>query len=177
MSKGIKVGAVIVTVVLAIGFFFTPHITAVSMKQAAELRDSEKLASYVDFPALKENLKGQINAKFAADLAGTEKSNPYAGLGMVLAAAFISPMIDALVTPENLRHMMKGNKPTINTPDSKSEPQPNKSEEDVETKMSYSGLNKFVVSVRQKGEEKEVVFVLNRDGIISWKLVAIQLPL
>lgn len=177
MTKKIKFGSVIILVALATWVFFTPHIAALNMRKAAEHRDADKLAAYVDFPALKENLKGQINAKFASDIANTQKNNPYAGLGMVLAAAFVSPMIDALVTPENLRQMMRGDKPSITDSGSKPEPVAGQSAEDIETRMYYSGVDKFMISVRQKKSPEEITFVLNRDGLISWKLVAIRLPL
>ena len=43
--------------------------------------------------------------------------------------------------------------------------------------MGYEGLNRFVVSVRKQDDDGEpLAMVLQRDGIVSWKLVALRLP-
>jgi hypothetical protein len=88
----------IAVVLAAIWFFFTPHLAANAMRTAAQERDSAKLSGYVDFPALKESLKGSFNAKLAAGVATDADNNAFAALGAAMAAALINPMIDARVT-------------------------------------------------------------------------------
>ena len=178
MTKRIKIGGAFALAIFSIWLFFSPYLAAYSMKRAAENRDADKLSSYVDFPAVKESFKGQINAKVASDMAQISKDNPFSGLGVALAAAFISPMVDALVTPENLRSMMEGEKPKLGN--SQTEPTTAKSGEpnkDIELDMAYKGLNQFSIVVWQKDKPEKITFILNRDGLISWKLVSIRLPL
>lgn len=155
-------------------FFFTPHLAVRSMRAAAEERNAEKLSRYVNFPALKESLKASFNAKMAAE-AAKEQNNPMAAFGAALAAAFISPLIDALVTPESLALIVKGEKPEFG----KSKKESSKSPAELESVMSYESLNSFVVTIRKKNETQEpLVLVFNREGVFSsWKLTAIRLAL
>jgi hypothetical protein len=93
-----------------------------------------------------------------------------------MAAAFVSPMIDALVTPESLALMMKGETPA---PGSTSPARDSRSAElDADIAMSYEGLNTFVVTVTKRGEDEDPIdLVLRRDSLFSWKLSALRLPL
>ena len=104
----ISVAAAIMT---GVWLYFTPHLTFHAMKSAAEARDSAALTEHIDFPALKENLKGTFNARFAAEMASHKDAEPFAAAGAMMVAAFINPMIDALVTPESIEQMMNGEKP------------------------------------------------------------------
>ena len=160
--------------VLGILFYFTPYLTLFSMKSAADAKDAAKLSSYVNFPALKENLKASFNAKLASE---TMKSdNPFSALGAAFASAFINPMIDGLVTPESLAMMMKGNKPQKNQESAILES--TSSEDDVDMTMAYEDFDHFVVIVKKKGSSEEPFgFVLNRDGLFSWKLSSLRIPL
>jgi hypothetical protein len=98
--------------------------------------------------------------------------NPLAAMGSALGAMLINPMVDMFITPEAIAQMMKGQKPKLagNSDDGKSDAR-------TETHMGYEGVNRFVVSVRKQGDEGEpLALVLQRDGIASWKLVALRLP-
>ena len=149
MSNKAKISIIIAFVAFSTWFYFTPHLAVSGMRSAAESNDAEKLSDYVNFPALKENLKASFNAKLAKNV--VNDANPFSTLGALMAAALVNPMIDALVTPESLAMMMKGNKPqpTANFPQSKS------SDIDVDTSMSYKGFNRFIVTVKKKGANEE----------------------
>lgn len=165
----------IAVVLAAIWFFFTPHLTANAMRTAAQERDSAKLSGYVDFPALKESLKGSFNAKLAAGVATDADNNAFAALGAAMAAALINPMIDALVTPESLAMVMQGEKPDASAVDGGT---PDDREPDADISMAYESFDTFVVTVTKRGEEQEPVgLVLRRDGVFSWKLSAIRMSL
>jgi hypothetical protein len=155
-------------------FFFTPHLAVRGMRAAAEARDATKLSQYVNFPALKESLKSAFTAKLAAEAAKSQEGNPFAALGAAFAAAFISPLIDALVTPESLAMIMKGDKPELG----KTRKEPSAGPPETETTMSYEGLHLFVVSLKAKGSAEEPVgLVFSREGFFSpWRLSAIRLP-
>jgi len=60
----ITVASLLITVILGVGVFFSPHLAMYSIKSAANDGDAQKLASYVDFPAVKENLKALETASF-----------------------------------------------------------------------------------------------------------------
>lgn len=174
MSTKAKLSFAIVFFALSTWFYFTPHFAVSGMKSAAEAKDAAKLAGYVNFPALKESLKASFNAKVASDVAKEKDGNPFTVLGAAMAAAFINPMIDALVSPESLAMMMKGDKPQ---PAEKAE-QTKPSDSDADTSMSYESFDRFVVTVKKRGSTDEPLgLVFNRDGMFSWKLSALRLPM
>jgi hypothetical protein len=167
------------------------------MKNAAENGDSEALSGYVDYPALRESLKATVYASMAKIVVSGKKGDSLEGLGSSLAAAFIVPMmINALVTPESLSLLMKGKKPILDEfvkrTKRKSQPKTEekhsrtkiedikrkKEEENTETSMSYKSFNIFVVKVKNdRFSEEPVELVFRRDGLISWKLSGLRLPL
>lgn len=174
MSNKIKLSIIIILVAFGTWLYFTPYLAVNGMKAGAEAKDAAKLSSYVNFPALKESLKASFHAKLASGAAKKPEGNPFGAVGAALAVAFVNPMIDALVTPESLAMIMKGDKPQPIQNAAQSKP----SESGTETSMSYESFDRFVVSVKKKGETGEPLgLVFNRDGLFSWKLSALRLPL
>ena len=109
MQRKVTYGIAITVLAAVVGvwFYFTPHIAANNMKEAAQANDSVTLSSYINFPSVKDSLKANFNAMLVTDVVNIKDSNPFDALGAAMAAAFISPMIDALVTPESLAMMMQ----------------------------------------------------------------------
>ena len=141
-------------------------------------QDSAKLANYVNFPLLKENLKTSLQADFSHKLAGAKHENPFAALGAAVAMALINPMVDALITPQNLAVMMQGDKPKLMEMNHHPTPAINPSPSDTEVTMAYENFDQFVVSSHKKGNtDKPIIFVLNREGWFHWKLTALRLSL
>lgn len=164
-------------IALGVGFYYTPHWAVSNMKKAAENRDADTLSEYVDFPYLKESLKANFNAMMATEVSNNMSGNPLGTFGAALAAAFINPMIDNLVTPESLAMLMKGGKPEIEKTNSKSEKNQSHTDENAETTMSYDNFNSFIVTIKEKDSSDDPVkMIFKRHGIISWKLSALRLP-
>ncbi|MFO7542254.1 MAG: DUF2939 domain-containing protein [Thiobacillus sp.] len=174
MSAQSKLAVAIVFAVFSTWFYFTPHLAVSSMRFAVETKDAAKLSGYVDFPAIKASVKASINARLASEIAKEQKGNPFAALGAALAASFINPMVDALVTPEGLAMMMKGDKPQP----AGNPAQAKASDPDADTSMAYESFDRFVVTVKKKDTtEAPLGLVFNREGMFSWKLSALRLPL
>lgn len=94
--------AALLLAVLFFGFLAaSPYLTFYRIKQAVDAEDVQALATYVDYPALRADLKAQALAAINAELE-KDKDNPLAGLGRVFAAGAAEKMIDALITPENI---------------------------------------------------------------------------
>ena len=142
------------------------------MKSAADAGDANKLASYVDFPAVKESLKISSGAKMS-EATKDQQDNPFAFLGAAMAVAIINPLIDTFVTPSSLSMMMKGEKPSLEGKQARN----SKSQSDTDVSMSYDGVNRFIVTVKKKSEDgKPLQLIYNRDGLFSWRLTAIDIP-
>lgn len=175
MQRITKVLILVVILAGAAWMWFSPHLTLRAMKSAAERGDGAALSEHVDFPAVRENLKAQINAMIMQD-AGKAENPEMAAAGAMLVNALAGPMIDAMVTPEALTAMMQGKAPgnagALTDADGKADsaPQP-------EISSGYEGYDRFVVNVSDPGGKTPVKFVLSRQGVVAWKLTAIELPL
>jgi len=178
MSGTQKLSIFFALIICGTWFYFMPHLAIRDMKSAIEEKDSVKLADHVNFPALKESLKANFNANLISHFANEKDNKPIATFVTVLTAAFMNPMIDALVTPEGLAMIMKGDKPLLAKNKTQSNPTDSKSlDKDVDQSMSYENFDRFVLNVKKKGSDEEPVgLVFNRDGIFSWKLSAIRMP-
>lgn len=101
-NKIIVIAAALVA--LAAGWYFgSPRWTLWQMSRAAEARDSEKLAAYIDFPTLRETTKEQMKAKLAAKAQQGGGQDGFGAIGAMIGMAMIGPMIDGLLTPETMR--------------------------------------------------------------------------
>lgn len=172
MNRPLKFLAPVIVLAAASWLYATPYLAVNGMRSAAEARDAQRLSGYVDFPALKENLKGSLNAKITGDVRASD--NPLGAMGSALGAMLINPMVDMFVTPEAIAQLMRGQKPKL-AGNSGGDGRPGAK---AETRMGYEGVNRFVVSVRKEGGDGEpVAMVMQRNGLASWKLVALRLPM
>lgn len=174
MKKPIVIALPIAGLVL-LGIYFSPHIALYQMKRAIDAKDAEAFSEYVDFPALRESFKGQMMAAMNEQMSSPEiKNNPFAGLGQAMAAAFIGPMIDSMVSPAGVIAMMNTGKPntssqpTSATADGQPSQTPNYS-------VSYKDWNRAVVRAGDSGDDK-VGFVLKRQGLWNWRLSSVEMP-
>jgi hypothetical protein len=94
-------------------------------------------------------------------------------------------MIDAFVTPDGLAMIVRGSIPdrkkTKRTSEKKTEDGAEKKsshkDSGTEASMHYENFNSFVVAFKEKGSaEDQVRLVFKRNGIVSWKLCAMDLP-
>lgn len=163
--------AVIVIAVLCVGFYFTPHIAVNSMKAAAEARDTVKFSQYIDYPALRESLKSGLAAKLVGQTQG-RNADPFAALGASMAAAFIDPVIDKLMSPEGLAMLMAGGE----EPSAKRNKKAPGLKAEIDMAMAYESFNKFVITIWEKNKSNDAIrLIFNRDGFFSWKLAAIRM--
>jgi hypothetical protein len=162
-----------VTVAAAgVWFFFTPHIAVSNMRSAAESGNTSVFNDYIDYPALKENIKGTMNAKLLKSTSDSKARNPLGDLGTAFVSAMMGQLVDAFITPESVALMMKGESPKLPGGSAK------KTTQEVAplVEMKYESFNRFVLLASKpdtKGEPIGLVF--HRSGFIFWKLSAIRL--
>jgi len=169
-----KVIVVAIAIIVAVYIFAAPYITVYRMKNSADNHDGEALSEHVDFPALRQSLKDQMNAMFAKEMAKEAEDNPYSALGAVFGGVMVEKMVDAYVTPAAITEFMKG-KPDPNQADDSSSSNPS-SDPFANASMSYESFSKFSITIIDEESSKEVKFILRRKGI-GWKLTEIMLPL
>ncbi|MBK1672060.1 hypothetical protein CKO35_01850 [Ectothiorhodospira shaposhnikovii] len=159
---------------LALGgwYYYAPYHTVSQMQAAVESRDADKLARHVNFPALREDVRQTLNQVLAQELADFRRDNPFGGLGVAVAGALLKPLVDAVVSPAGISTIMEG---YIPEPDGRG--MSFTSQGQTRTRMGYSGLDRFVVTMQSEHDPlQQVDLVLVRQGTFSWKLAALRFP-
>ena len=155
--------------------YASPYIALHQIGKAVERRDAQALSGHVDFPALRESIKGQMMARLEAQMGGAPDSskNPLAGFGQTLAQGLVTQFTEALVSPDGVMLMLEKGKPGkpadvaaagvgVDTQGG-----PRRKDYAVE----YQGWSK--VFVHPRGESGG--FVFRREGLMGWKLVAVKM--
>ena len=176
MNNKLKGGLALATLAASGWFYYTPYLAVHAMQEAAQERDSTKLAGYVDFPVVKENLKADLNGRMLQKLQG----QPFAAVGAAFAGALVNGMVDVIVSPRGLAMMMQGEKPlaaaTAENTDAGTQEQAGEADK-VETRMGYDGLGQFTVRVYRRDQPDQIIhLVLQRRQLVSWQLTEIRLP-
>lgn len=189
MSKASRLAALVGAVLIAaLGayWYWSPYLAMNSMKEAAESRDADAFNQYVDYPKLRESLKGQFSAMMTKEIGkqqrsnGSEMENAGAALGAMLGLAFADKFIDAMVRPEMVMQAMAEGKmqdPTAGR-ESNDAVKADASEKDVQWSVERKGVYRVIARGAQ-GEatfEESPGFVFDRSGFADWKLTEIRLP-
>jgi len=158
----------------------SPVFAMQALTRAAEQGDEEALDRLVDFPAVRQSLKDEVNARMMAEMRDGESGiDPaWAGVGMLLGPAIVSGAIDAVVTPQGVATMVR----TAEAP----EPQdvlkrprvtPGETEDDVRKSWTYRGANRVEVRLTTTDRpDQPLILNMDRQGLFGWRLVEIDLP-
>lgn len=151
-----------------------PRLSVSAIESAIVEQDAQALADHVDFPALRQNLKDQLNAMVTKDTLTDADENPFAALAAGFATTLVDSMVDALVTPRGLTAIMEGNDLSWNGRPVETA-QSDKEQLFNDARYTYDSAKQFSVWVPGDAGE-ELRLVLQRKGL-SWKLVNIIVPL
>ena len=88
--------------VLLAAYFGSVYLFLGSLPGALRSGDAARIEDKVDFPAVRQSLKGQLSAAIAQKFSSDPemKDNPFKGLGALFAPIMIERMIDAYCTPD-----------------------------------------------------------------------------
>lgn len=154
-------------VLAAVGLYATPFVALQQMRAAARAHDGPALAAFVDFPAVRESLKLGLRAK----LVGGDVT-PANVMGAEVAGALLEPMVDALITPDSLARVLRGQPPTQAAAGLGVAEAPAQ----VDTRMGYESPSRFVFAIKPRGSDDDPVeLVLRRDGLWGWKLAGLRI--
>lgn len=174
LKKRIAIFVAITGVAFAALLYASPYIALRSIGKAIDRRDAEAVSEYVDFPALRENVKGQLLVKMQAEMnTPAMAGNPFAAVGQMLAAGFINQFTETMISPAGVMLMLengKASKPTdIAAAGARIDTKPTRQR--VDLVVDYQGWSK--VFVHPKNEPGG--FIFRRDGLIGWKLTGIRM--
>lgn len=102
--------AVLVFMAFAIWQIASPYYTIYQIKQAVEQQDENKLARYVNFFVLKQNLKSQLQVKLQQHV--EQQNGSFFGmLALATTEKTLDRLLDQLVSPSTILLYMNGKRP------------------------------------------------------------------
>lgn len=186
MRSRLWLALAVVAALAAAGWYLASPIFAFrALGAAARDGDAPRLERLVDFPRVRASLKDQLNARLIGSLqGGSVREGPFGALGALLGAGIVERVVDVAVTPSGVAAILRTNRPPLTQaepppPEPAAPPaQPPQAKTDEHrTRFAYDGLDRFRVT-RTSADRPNgpLAFVLERRGLVGWKLVAIELP-
>ncbi|HSI51353.1 MAG TPA: DUF2939 domain-containing protein [Ideonella sp.] len=169
---------------LAVYWYESPWLTLWQMQSAAKSGDAASFNAHVDYPRLRESLKGQVSTLLADQMGGSDGNNVGSAIGGLLGMFVADKAIDAFVRPETvMRAMQDGrllpslhhHKPSASSPDGTPPPPAG---ERLQWQTEREGADRFVAFALKPGTPREqaTAFVLARHGFADWRLSELRLP-
>ena len=183
-SNTLRAAVVVAILAVAAYWYWSPFLAMHQMREAARAGDADTFNDYVDYPHLRESLKGQFSARLTEQMAsGPEPTNDFAkagaALGSMFAVAMVDKMVDAFVRPETvMRSMQQGKVVPKRSPGSPSSAPAADDADKVTWSSERKSVDKLIAYANKPAqpENQRVGFVLERTGFSRWKLTEIRLP-
>jgi hypothetical protein len=165
-------------ILLPVSAWVSPYWDLYRLRTAVAQRDADTVSAHVDFPALRDSLKGQV-------MTGVQRAidpgdaGPLARLGAAMAAVAVNPMIDAMVSPAGVMAMLESGKVALAKPTPSADGRDDADAADAaapgkrDWSLHYREWGEVVVGTDAPGTGR---FVFRRAGLWHWDLVAIELP-
>ena len=113
-KKHALLAAVLLLVLLLGGYFVaSPWVALARFKEDARARRTEKMADYVNFPAVQASLKAQMRNKIKAEVG--RQDDDFAAATQILGAAVanlvLDPVVEKVASPQGMVAIMNGENP------------------------------------------------------------------
>lgn len=162
------IAAVVAFTLAAVGYIWIgPTLTLNGIIKSANEQDTERLRELVDFPALRENLKGQIDAQVSQHLTEELKDNPFAAVFSGMANLMTDKVVDSLITPDGLLNLSR-----FDT--DKERKRTGVIDLLGRTECTFHSISRATITKNDPADE-DLRLVFARNGL-SWKLVNIRVP-
>lgn len=184
MNRAVIVAAALILLSAVAGYIGSPYYTANQLRMAARNADKQRLEQLVDFPQVREHFKTQLNGEMDRRASASSSDNPLAGIGAKLVSAFSGPLIDRLVTADNIAAAIesgraaKANRAAARASSGEDEPPPQPHERRLLIKTRYQDLDHFLLTIRDRRDPDTagVALTMTRNGLFSWRVTQIDLP-
>lgn len=135
---------------------FSPQLALSGMREAVRTGDAATMDSYIDYDALRANLREQVAAQMARELSRGKGRGPIDPVAARAALAYAAPMVDRMIQPDTVKTMLSRSGGPLGT------------EEDQGT---YRRLSATSFLVGPDAGDGGVVFALQG---VHWRMVAIR---
>lgn len=175
------VGGVLLVFLLGLATYVVagPYLALHGIRTALAEQDTARLQKHVDFPALRVNLRAQVEDSLARRAGPDMSSNLFGAAALSIANQVLGRGVDTLVTPMGIAAILQGRATwkralgeTVGG-DTYAPAVPAEPLKDAEHR--YESLSRFTATVHD-ADGDPVVFVLTRQGM-RWRLTDIRLPL
>jgi hypothetical protein len=163
-----------------------PWYSAQQIVQAARSDDTEKLASYIDFPSLRGNLKTHLQQRLRDSL-GDSLPQELGGLFTAGTDLFIGPLLEQWITPEGIRDLLQGRRDLQQLEErvygersGQRQTEPAVGENAKDRRQSWRLQNWHFTDLNHvaadcgEGDTAQLRLILQRQGL-RWRLVDIRL--
>lgn len=185
-ANTIKATAVAVVVGIAAYWYWSPLLAIRQMQNAAQAGDADTFNEHVDYPRLRESLKGQFSAMFTKRLgkapaeSGGDISKAGAALGTMLGLAMVDRFVDAMIRPEVVMRAMQEGKLAPQAPSTSAPASSGGAGSDEKPKWTTErkGVDKYIAHGGRADApvNEQIGLILERSGFATWKLTEVRLP-
>jgi len=178
MSRILGVVIVVGLVLAGAAYAGSPLLAFEQLKAAARSGDRDRLEALVDFPAVREDLKHQVDSKvvkLAREASGVSFPAVMA-LGR-LGAMIGDRAVDKLITPQAISAMVtEGRSPRRHAEPSDQDPTDGTTPK-VSVHYAYLSPDRFRVALSPADRpDTAVALIMDRRGLFSWRVEGIELP-
>lgn len=175
-AKAVKTGLIAAAFALGAYWYYSPYLAMSSMQTAAQNNDADTVNEHVDYPKLRESLKGQMSAMMTERL-GKASSTGAEALGAALGMAMVHQFVEAFVRPEAVMQAMKSGK--LDPKASEGSPAREGNAKKPDWTVERKGADKVIAYARDPeaaDSSRAVGLVFERYGFAKWKLTEIRMP-
>jgi hypothetical protein len=162
--------AILLTALLAAWYVLSPFLLLRSLSIAVKNDDRATIASEVDFPAVRDGLKQQLDGYLQTRAAAPRKHNPFSNLLLQLAPSIGHQVIDAIVTPDGVATILRQHAPQ--TPGGASSPSL------WHGTFSWIGPGHLRATYADaRHPDRPIALDLERRGLFGWQITGLILPI
>lgn len=169
--------ALVVAAGVAAYWYWSPYLVVRELRDAAMAADAGRFNAHVDFPKLRESLKGQFSARIDKGVGAEGAVNAFGGM---LAHVLVDKMIDVAVRPETIMFAMREGRFKIErSGEQDGEERQEATHEKTVWRTERKGVDTVLFHVQDadSGAGKDrMALVMQRQGFANWKLTDIRLP-
>lgn len=176
--KKLAIAAALALIALLAYIAAGPFLTVERIRDAVREQDTAALAEQIDFPALRANLKAQVEDRIARRAGPDMQSSAMGAFAVRLVSGLAGSAVDAMVTPAGIGAMLEGRNALDRLQGERPAEGPYGKRPAVEplqgADYGFESPSRFTATVID-GEGRPVVFVFTREGL-EWNLSNIRLP-
>jgi hypothetical protein len=150
-------------------YYASPGMTVKAMVEAAQKNDEARFSSYIDYEALRADMKSELTTRLDAE--SKRDGSPDAKLAAAMGKAMINPIVDSMVSPKGMQSAFASlakEQEAARTQGTETK----KGSIPADPEIRRQGLNSFIVAGKDTPDSG---LVFERRGL-SWKLSGIDLP-